>query len=72
MTATQKYMFDNAFDAAGGSPRPSTRRYSEAEVDAARQEAFAKGREAGCSEAEAARDALIARSRASPPTSTTA
>jgi flagellar assembly protein FliH len=64
MTATRKYMFDNAFDAAGAGARPAARRYSETEVEAARQEAFAKGREAGRAEAEAARDALIARSTA--------
>jgi flagellar assembly protein FliH len=64
MTATQKFMFDNAFDTAGANPRPSARRFSEAEVEAVRQEAFAKGRDAGRAEAEATRDSLIARSTA--------
>lgn len=64
MSATKKYLFDNAFDTAGANPRSNARRYSETEVEAARQEAFANGRETGRTEAEAAREALIARSTA--------
>ena len=64
MVATQKYMFDNAFDATGPNARPGARRYNETELEAACQAAFAKGREAGRAEAEAAREALVARSTA--------
>lgn len=64
MASTQKYMFDNAFDASGPNARPGARRYTESELEAARLEAFAQGREAGRVEAEAAREALIARSTA--------
>jgi len=65
MSATQKYLFDTAFDTSAGlDTRAAPRRFSEAEVEAARQEAFAKGRETGRAEAEATREALVARSTA--------
>lgn len=63
MTATRKYLFDNAFDGVSAG-RSAPRRYSEAELKAACDEAFAQGREAGCRESETEREQLVARSTA--------
>jgi flagellar assembly protein FliH len=64
MAATRKFLFDTVFDTSSANARPNARRYNEVELEAARQEAFDKGREAGRVEAEATREQLIARSTA--------
>jgi flagellar assembly protein FliH len=66
MSITRKYLFDNAFDALKPSrpAPPPARRFSEAEVKAACESAFAQGREAGTREVESGREQLVARSTA--------
>lgn len=64
MSLTRKYLFDNAFDAAQPARPAPTRRFSEVELKAACDAAFAQGREAGRRETEGGREQLVARSTA--------
>jgi len=68
MPMTRKYLFDNVFDALkpskSAAPPPPARRFTEAELNAACESAFAQGREAGSREVESSREQLIARATA--------